>query len=315
MVSNKTVNDVLILYPDCFGGTVRISTSIHESNKYSDVAFAAVILLLGPATGMLNLLTLLAIFKNRNLQTVPNIIVTSLCITDMLTGFIAEPLYFTMNVLGTTRSFKKTVTVSTVVYFGAIYLITISYVTQIVLWTERYIGIFQPYFYRKWCTKCFFAKFLVVLWIFFLIIHSATYFITSWDVLTYFALASFPIALSWCFYVQLKTFCLVKQIRREIRAVAALHSRTSGIIGGHRSAISGATKVGMSISIAMLLCYAPNFFLYFLERLKFISHITVLTHCSWTNVLLMFNSLLNVLIYCIRLRGLRAIIMSYVGCL
>ena len=72
MVSNNTVNDFLILYPDCFGGTVRISTSIHESNKYSDVAFAAVILLLGPATGMLNLLTLLAIFKNRNLQTVLN---------------------------------------------------------------------------------------------------------------------------------------------------------------------------------------------------------------------------------------------------
>ena len=141
---------------------------------------------------------------------ITNIIVTSLCITDMLTGFIAEPLYFTMNVLGTTRGFKKTVTVSTVVYFGAIYLITMSYVTQIVLWTERYIGIFQLYFYRKWCTKCFFAKFLVVLWIFFLIIHSATYFITSWDVLTYFALASFPIALSWCFYVQVKTFLFSK---------------------------------------------------------------------------------------------------------
>ena len=314
MLNNNTVNDFLILYPDCYGSTVRISTSTHESNKYINVVFAAMILPLGPATGMLNLLTLLAIFRNRNLQTIPNIIVISLCITDMLTGFIVGPLYFTMNVLGTKGSLKKMVTVSTVVYFCAIYLIAMSYFTQIVLWTERYTGIFQPYFYRKWCTKRLVAKFLLVLWIFFLMLHSATYFSTDWNVLTYFALTSFPIAFSWRFYVQLKTFCLVKQIRREIRAVAVLHSRTSGTIEGHRSAISGATKVGMSIFIAMLMCYVPNFLLYFLERLKVISHITVLAHCSWTNVLLMFNSLVNVLIYCIRLRGLRAIIMSYVGC-
>ena len=135
-----------ILFTNCFGEKTETPIVFLDSNVYIFAVVSALFLLMGFSTGISNLLVFIVIYKNHFVQSLPNIISTCLCISDTLTGFLLVPLTGVVGLFTRLRYLELAYKVFTVATFLTFYLITISYLTQIIVWTERYIGIFHPYF-------------------------------------------------------------------------------------------------------------------------------------------------------------------------
>ena len=227
----------------------------------------------------------------------------------MLIGFIAEPLMFVVRVLLRVRDFKSAYKVFLAQINVTFYLATVSYYTQIIIWTERYFGIFHPYLYRKWIVKGLLGKTLTALWVILLVSNTVVglFFNDKRDIFTIY---SFPIAVIWCIYVQLKILCPVKRIRHEIASLSRLNQEKNHET--HSLATSKATKIGLSIFAAMVICYTPYAVIYFLEYYKLANDVRLRWHCPWISFLVLFNSLCNFVIYSIRMREIRNSIITLV---
>ena len=306
MAYNNTSTEGRMFYLNCFGGYTRKFPFLIDSESSSvNIGASIPFLLWGLLTGILNLLTFIVICKNHSLESIPNIIIASLCLTDMLAGFITAPLVFVIAiVLAIEAKISYSLNMSLAVLISiSFYVATVTYFMQIVIWTERYIGIFYPYFYRKWIVKKFTVKFLTATWILLLAIFLMSIFCGRADSIVDFAMYSFPVFVVWCVYVQLKTFLLVRRMRKEVISLSTPYQERRAEI--HVFATSRATKVGLSIFFAFIICYTPYLVTFFLYRYKLDSQIKLVSHCSWTSFLVLFNSLCNVVIYSVRMKKIR----------
>ena len=297
-----------MFHSNCFGEKTETPVLSVYSNIYIYFIVGLFLLLMGFSTGILNLLIFTVICKNHVLQSVPNIILTSLCISDMLAGFVVVPLISVVSFLTGLRYLELGCKVLSAANFLTFYFVTASYLTQITIWTERYIGIFHPYFYRKWIVKRIIIQSMVILWVLLLLTNLMILFTVNLVHVAFFATHSFPVAIMWCIYVQLKICMVVRRIRCEISPLSC-HQRRNDM---RTFATSRATKVGFSIFFATLICYAPYSILYVLYYHNLISRAKVILHCSWMTFMVLLNSLCNVVIYSIRMKEIRRAVANYV---
>ena len=214
-------NTISGMYADCFGGYRDIPLLlIQNPHSYISIAVGIIFLLLRFLTGILNTLTFTVILKNKNLQTVPNFILASLCITDILTGYICEPLVAIIVLLSAVTNLTTAYAFLQAELLTFLFFAIMSYSTQIIIWTERYIGIFYPYFYQRWIVKKSVVKALVVLWVLSIAIYLIACFTASLRGVLDFIIHTFPLSVAWCAYVQVKTYLLVRRIRCETRSLA-----------------------------------------------------------------------------------------------
>ena len=181
-----------------------------------------------------------------------------------------------------------------------------SYSTQIIIWTERYIGIFYPYFYQRWIVKKSVVKALVVLLVLSTTIYLIAYFTARLGGVLDFFIHTFPLTVAWCAYVQMKTYLLVRRIRCETRSLATSQQQRSA--EAHTFATSKATKVGVSIFFTMICCYTPYLAQYFVYLFDLVKSEKVIPHCTWSAFLIAFNSICNFIIYSNRMGEIRGAI-------
>ena len=121
---------------------------------------------------------------------------------------------------------------------------------------------------------------------------------------------SFLVAIIWCVHVQLKIHRVVKRIQLEISSLcASSHQRRNNI---RAFATPKVTKVGISTFSAMVICYVPYCIIYILYYYHLISRAKVIMHCVWVTIIVLLNSLCNVVIYSIRMKEIRRAIVNYV---
>ena len=267
--------------------------------SYNWVAIAMVDFTLAPFTAVINLLVAIAILKNSTLQTVSNIIILNLTLTDMLTGFIAEPLLGTINIMASqsTMSCPIFTTASVVSY----YFTTVSFLTLAFVMLDRFFAIFLPYRYVMIADKNLIIKMLVSIWIFGALILVVSGFTKKFVLHNYFTIIIIPVVFGWSFFVQVKTLILIRRIHREVSSLPTTDSDPSP----QDNASSSTTRLGFFILLAMWFCFVPKASVYFLSyafgKTSDLLHIA----SSWTNIAVLTNSLLNPLIYCYYLREIR----------
>ena len=179
----------------------------------------------------------------------------------------------------------------------SLFFAIMSYNTQIIIWTERYIGIFYPYFYQRRIVKKSVVKALVVLWVLSITIYLIACFTASLRGVLDIIIHTFPLSVAWCAYVQVKTYLLVRRIRCETRSLATPQQQRR--TEAHTFATSKATKVGVSIFFAMICCYTPYLAQYFVYRYNLVNREKVIPHCTWSAFLIAFNPICNFMIYSI----------------
>ena len=117
-------------------------------------------LLFAPFICLSNFSVLVAIWKNARLQTLSNILLANLSITDMFTGLITQP-GFAISYILTAQGKTNSIFYRTATYFACIFS-TVSYSTIVYIRTERYFAIFHPYLYLKWAKRACYQVFDIV---------------------------------------------------------------------------------------------------------------------------------------------------------
>ena len=303
-----------VLFFDCYGSSKQTVSFLSDSDSpYIYVGVGVFLLLLGVSTGIFNLLTLIVICKNDHLQSVPNIVIASLLTSDMFTGFIAEPLVLVIAVLSARKDINSANILVVVEVYITLYFVTVTYFTHTVVWMERYIGIFHPFFYRKWIVKTFVVKFLTGLWVLITLVTWIMLLTYNLNEMISVTLYTFPLAITWCIYVQLRTIILVRRIRAEIASLPVPHQEiTERSTETHVFAASKATKVGISIFLHFIVCYTPYLVIEFLAHYNLVSYGKLVSHGLWAVFLVFFNSFCNVVIYSIRIKEIREAVLSFV---
>ena len=268
---------------------------------YSWIANAVVNFTLAPFTGIVNLLVVIAIFKTHRLQSVSNIILVSLSLTDMLTGFISQPLVGTIYIMASNYWIScPTFATTSIVGF---YLWTVSYLTMACVMTDRFYAIFLPYRYRNIAQKKFIFKVLAFIWIFTGILVCVSSFTRKFMVHNYFTVIAVPVVFGWSFFVQVKTLILIRRIHCEVTSL----STTDSYPQPQHNTFNSATRLAFFILLAMWFCLLPKGIFYALDYASNsdkISELLLIAH-SWANTAVLINSLLNPLIYCYYLREIR----------
>ena len=264
--------------------------------------------LLSPFTCLSNLLILVTIWKNETLQTLSNILLANLNITDMFTGLITQPGYGIYYILITQGKPNFTLIIASS-YSGSVFTF-MSCLTVVCISTEGYFSIFHPYVYIKWACKDPVIKLLIGLWVFLLVSNSITFVIEfGFGIGVEKGRITVPavilVTMLWTSYVQIKITHVVRKIRRTVSSQFRSHHHRNIF----RHDTSNATKVSLAILTAMGICYTPISIVNLREYYEFTQsaflHEPLCVAFHWSLLLLYLNSFFSVTIYCYRMRDLR----------
>ena len=243
------------------------------------------------------------LLKTRSLHNPSNVLLGALCITDLVVGFVCQPLFITV-LLGppgpccsiVTKVYNLTFGLSSVNSFICGFLITI----------DRYFAVFYPFKYREWAT-C--KRYVIV--------ASTVFFIfASYSVIKilYFerSRSSFLI-IDICLEVSviLTVFFIYVKICRvvfaKVRAIARVaNDREPNEVKMKLNDRKKTLTVAI-ILLALLICYTPLMVYYCLSLLFYLKKTPRYTYSLgiWANFLALCNSCINPLIYCARSREIR----------
>ena len=264
-------------------------------------AFDAVLVI---PTTVLNLLVIIAIAKNRTLQTVSNLLLTCLAVCDLLTGMITQPLIAsgTSFVLNCNSFCWLFVSAFQVGYF----LATASFLTLTAVSLDRYIAIFHPFKYQHLtATKkyiCGIATFTWLIPLLMVIVTSAMEYIR---VQQFFLAILAPVSVTLSMIVQVKTVRAVNKARRRDLSLSIRPRDPTAGRTRRRTMNSGKASItALTILVATIICYLPQSALTII-RMMGEDKFAFQGIYDWTKTLILMSSTLNPVIYCLNLTGIR----------
>ena len=317
LMNNRSLNDLSsrtnyppqILHFDC-SSYLKITYPLVGLHQQNWVIVGTVNLILSPVTFSINLLTLIALSKSseKTIGLITKYIFTSLCITDMLSGLFAQLLYGTLYITVFHYKVYRGLLLATI--GCSYYLIATSFLALLAIHVERFLGVFYPFFHRRFKTDSGLIKKMVAsAWIFTAILVSGTFFTPHLILYTTVAAVLLPIVFVWSCYVQIK-------IVRKVRCITLRRSKISTQTDlraekkrQFNRAHSRANRLAGLILVVYVVCYTPNLILntlsYYNEKAD-----TLLAVKVWTETLVFLNSIFNPLLFCLQRKEIRQLIAS-----
>ena len=266
---------------------------VHDS--ISPWIFAAVASIISPAAVLLNALVIIAVMKRRELQKLSNILLSSMAVTDLLVGAICIPLSaidgFLLPYQIVAAQHICTLDVATV-WFSLTLTFCSLFHLVLIAW-ERYVAIRKWRYHRDTLTKSRLIKLAAIAWIsgtaFVLIPFLISIAVSGWTTLVVFLVSTcFILALIVYFYVMVYLEIRKRKFNQILQVSVLVLLKTE-----YRVA-----KTTALVTAALFLSFVPVVSLPLLGIV-----FPVLRKMSaWRAVetLVLFNSLVNPLIYCYR---------------
>lgn len=244
-----------------------------------------------------NVLIILTIWKTSSLHTASNILLVNLAVSDFAVGLVGHPLFVSALLVGMSsfsRKFWEAFSILTSFLCGA------SFFTITAIGVDRLLALKLHLRYQALVTPCRIIRVIISIWAVSGILST----IRLWTPeLSYNALSPFIFTLLvGNSAVYLKIYFIVRrhllQIRRQVHGRMHTDGNIFSVQRFKRSALNT-----FLVYILMLFCYLP--YSVVLERFySGISISNIARHVTITIVLL--NSTLNPLLYCWRVREIRA---------
>ena len=258
-----------------------------------------------PPTVIFNLLIICVVIKNRSLQTVSNLLLTSLAVSDFSTGMLTQPLIITsLSVILRCRSICWLFVSS---FQTGYYLAMVSFLTLIAVSLDRYIAIFYPYKYQHLTASNSRAlRIIIVTWML-PIITVAVSFATNNMRLQSLVLAILaPLAIILSAVAQVRTLAAVRRVYKREASLSIAGTADSKTARQRRNRLisNKATRVAAMILLTTVFCYLPYSVLTLIRSLRS-DKFAFQGIYDWTKTLVVLNSTLNPIIYCLNLRDMR----------
>ena len=266
-----------------------------------------VVVIIAPVTLVSNGAFLLVTFKSQRLQIVHNILLISLSVTDFFTGAVVTPISAASFVFLMNKKYPCQLFWVWIISFNAVSITSFS--TLALISFEKYLAIIHPFFYQRTITKTKLILMAIGVRLF------ATTFALAGDLIG----LSYPVIrrLFWVyvpylglifyiaiFYCYGRIFREIRRVRRRIITVENTFKTDSTATRNN----SNAAKTTLIVIGAITISYLPYITAYILwpssETELTARKLESLLKLSAT-VIILFNSTLNPIIYCIRMSLVR----------
>ena len=305
---NDTNHDEKMLYLTCSG--LISSYSLHGIYRQNWMIVGGANLILALVTFIINLITLIALRKIKDKNTITNCIFASLCASDMFTGLLGQPFFGAFYI---TVFYEKR-------YCGLLFLtigsgcffVLVSFLCILEIHIERYLGVFYPFHHNKIKMDILLIKKMIAVgWILVAILILICFFTPQLIMSTVIAAVLFPVGFILCFYVQVKTVGQVRRLRRCHRnnIVPQLDDTKTRKHRHFDQVELRASRLAGLILVAFTICYTPNLIVYIWIDLEKRYDVLVAVK-SWTETLVMANSILNPLLFNLKKKDVREIVVS-----
>lgn len=259
-----------------------------------------------PFTILLNILVIAVVKTKSHLKTNSNIVLACLAVTDASVGLVAQPLYIAIRILGllgdtsdeycrllhSSRNVFRLLAGSSVLHLFVLHLFLMSF--------ERYLAINHPFKYSRMLNKARILKASVLAW---LIAVMATIPFTITSVRFYLTINNALLGV----FAALIIFCQVvvyKETRRHERHIAT--NQISAEAGEKFRKEKKALKLTTCVIFFLVLSYLPIFIVRLLLLTSTITSVNLANiSLNFVTCIAILNSLINPIIYCVRLRQFR----------
>ena len=247
-----------------------------------------------PLTVLLNVLVIMAVIKRPRLQSYPNILLACLAATDVLTGLIVQPSFAlcrTFHLLG----MNETETILCTFHFSSIHALSLCSCLHLMWITcERLVAIKFTLRYTHLVTTRNIKVAVITFWIISLI-SGVTRDLENKTLLA-FSVGIYIFCVLFIVFSYLILYCEIIRHKKMIKAHQLPQEEVERF-----AKESKALKTTVIVVGAVVLCFVPVVFALVLGALGLASSGLVL----WVATVVMFNSLLNPLIYCGRQEEMR----------
>ena len=292
------------------GNCVLYSFIGGKPDHLSDLSYAVLVALIVihtttcPFTIVLNLLVMIAVKTKARLQSMSNMALACLALTDVMVGLVVQPLFIAQiwNIIqGETTASACSMQIASKLFNSLFCLSSIVHLSLISV--DRYIAIMRPYIYIQTVTKRRVLIATALAWTLTLIINTAVLLI---DVEMVRAIIT-AVVISLIAVVVFCNIIVYREAHRQEKQIAAqqVDMATKEKILSHKRAF----KLTLMIITLTVISYFPGtIFVRFKEPLKNVVSLGTLTSIFMVvGSLAAFNSLVNPFIYCIRLRQFRVV--------
>ena len=244
----------------------------------------------------------------RSLHTPPNILLGALCLSDLLVGVIVQPLYiveFSYKLAG--HSGEQVLEAKTILSW---FCVGLSFQHILLISLDRYAALGHPFWYHTYATNkrhikiCIFTSILPISVTTISIVLLITGHIIIRD---YFLSAVVFIALLAVVFANWKVFCILHQQKPMVVTVGEIEDENRNFINKGRQERKK-TYVIAIVVVLFAICYFPIFvqlLLRFYHKKIFASISTFKAVDIWTDFLMLANSVVNPLVYYVRMKDMR----------
>ncbi|XP_078345375.1 melanocyte-stimulating hormone receptor-like [Oculina patagonica] len=247
-----------------------------------------------------NALVLVAIIRTPSIRSTSMIMLGSLAVTDLLVGVIAQPLFTARQLTKDSDAFIYHLSQILGISLSGISLCTITAIT-----VDRYLALHYHMRYAVLVTKSRVWYTLVMIWVTIFVLSNLNFWNNRAGSLLAAAITAICLIISTFCYTRI--YRIVRhhqsQVHSQQQAVQSLN--TEGNLNMMR--LKKSTMNTFVFYVALIICYFP---IYIIRSLHGISCRRWKTEWNFATTVVFMNSSINPILYCWRLRELRAAIVK-----
>ena len=240
-------------------------------------------------TVILNAICLLAIWRLETLQAGTQLILLNLCAADLLTGGVSQPIFLVfegMQINGSTKCSIASVSAS--LFLG---LASASWSLLVIASTERYFSIFYPFRYHEFINGSKPKAIVGVVWMNVVIVTGLYHIVRIRRHLMITSVILNGLGCIWMGLIYTRMLYFASHVRRRVKT----EQETSRKISKTQQVVKSVTGFLVVVSIV---CYSPYSITMYYDF--FSSHHTDQILVNWLWCLILANSFINPLCYCVK---------------
>ena len=284
---------------ECFNETVPVLLMIGEKHAILVNIFANFLLALTSSTG--NASILLSFLFVPSLRTTSNYLLFGLALTDLFVGLVVHPSYITVMF----NLYNDTYPQCSVTLFFCIsvsFLGCLSMLTITLIGVDRYLAIRLNLRYQEYVTDRRVIIALIVLWLISCLF--CLIWLAGFSVYTSSMIVLLGLSLLVLCAVYAKLYSVVRHHKIQIQC-QSLAPQINGFERFRQRKLLKSTMTTLYVFFTFLVCYLPFSVAMAVNNIRALKQKQTIIAFEFTMTVMLFNSSLNPLMYCFRLREFR----------
>ena len=249
-----------------------------------------------------NFSIIMALIKNKRLQTQSNIILGSLCVTDLLIGVVVLPVFIARRMMEISHSVGRDYCILTDFHQYISYLMAgASIVTMALISLDRWFAICFPFKYQNNESKSRYIIIILIIWLIMIVLLLLPFIGVEQKAL-YLGAASFvglsTIIIVVCYF---NIYLVVLRHKRKIVAVSVSQVEASDMRTRRPAEKRRANTIAIVI-LFLIICYIPHGVII---SIKSISKNSMYVASRWGELVVLMNGCINPVVYCWRSSDIR----------